>query len=145
MRVIEEGIVNSVSNDSADIVMSQGDSSACVNCGLCAKNKNARVITLDVAAFPGIAVGNRVRIEIDTPSTYLAMWLMFAQPLLLLIVGIFAGIQIGEAILGPSLKGLAGFGLPVILVAANYLIVAWLERRVFSLRRARAKVVEIIE
>lgn len=144
MRVVEEGTVRSVTGKMAEIVMAKGETSACASCGLCAKDKNARVVALDSTGFPGISAGNRVRIEIDAPSAYLAGWLLFAQPLALLIAGILAGLRLGEAVLGAELRGLAGVALAVILVALNYVMVSWLDRRFFSVRRARAKILEII-
>jgi len=144
MRVLEEGIVRSVNDGGAEVMMSMGDNSACASCGLCNKSKDVRVMTLDAGGLPELTAGNHVRIEIDLPSPYIAVWLMFAQPLALLVAGIFIGMQLGETLLGPGLKGLASVVCALLLVAANYLVVSWMDRRFFAVRRARAKIVEII-
>lgn len=135
MRAVEGGVV--------EIAMSMGDSSACANCGLCAKRQEARIVALSAAEQPHVSVGDKVSVAIDTPSPYLAAWLLFVQPLILLIAGIAAGVEIGGA-LGGAWSAICGFGLPVLLVAANYIVVAWLERRVLAIRRARGRVLEVL-
>jgi len=144
MRVLEEGVVRSVSKGGAEVVMSRGDSSACASCGLCNKSKDLRVMTLDCGAFPSLAAGNHVRIAIELPSPYIAAWLMFAQPLALLVAGILIGMKLGGALFGPNLKGIASIACALLLVALNYLVVSWLDRHFFSVRRARAKIVDVI-
>jgi positive regulator of sigma E activity len=101
-------------------------------------------MSLDASAYPGLAVGDHVRIEINRASPYLAVWLMLAQPLVLLVAGIFVGMKLGAAILGEGWKGLSGVACAILLVALNYAVVAWLDRRFFSVRRAHARIVDII-
>lgn len=142
MRVREKGVVRSVKEGSAVVQVLRGEESACASCGLCSRDGESSIVVVD--ARPSLAAGDGVIIEIDTPSPYAAAWLLFGQPLALLIAGILAGLRLGRAIFAQTpYTELTAVLAAVLLVSANYLAVRWLDRRVFSVRRARARIVEI--
>lgn len=90
---IEEGVARSVSNGKAVIEISNISSEECARCGVCVTAGDTTRL-LDVESIPGLEVGDRVTLKIDSPSPYKGISLLFFLPIMAFIVGCIVAAEV---------------------------------------------------
>jgi positive regulator of sigma E activity len=126
---IEEGIVKTIDNGRAVVEIKKASTEACARCGVCvAAGDTIRLI--EVEAVPGLSLGKKVTLQIDSPSAYKSMSLLLFLPVVAFITGCMIGVKVDFIL--PETPNLR-IGLFGLLSFAFSLIVASLyDRRIRS-------------
>ena len=143
--MLEEGTVRQVTDDGTTARVEVRASGACARCGNrgpCGASAGGGgvPVLLDAKNLAGARPGQRVRIEMNPENVWLATFLVFALPVILIIVGYGAG-----ALLGPDpVSPWRYFGAALGLVA--WILFMLSVGRAMTRRRAfRPTVVEMLE
>ncbi len=89
-----------------------GDCHKCSGCGAAKE-----IVTARARNAIGAGVGDRVVVSSNDRQLLLAMLVVYILPLILLLLGYFAGLWLGIA---PGLSALGGFALGVVLMLAYH-------------------------
>lgn len=82
----ETGVVKDIKANTAYIEIQNTSSDDCTKCGLCSRAGDTKRL-LRVNCIPGLAVGQKVTLEISGPSAYIGMLLLFVAPIAAFITG----------------------------------------------------------
>ena len=126
MRVVREsGTVVAVDDRIVRIRISPASEEACATCGGCSGAGATRL--LETAAVPGLAVGDRVRVESAPTGTAAASLLLLLVPLLGLLAGAIVGQATGDRLGLGAEGGAIVLGLATLAIA--YSVVALVDRK----------------
>ncbi|MEW6196550.1 MAG: SoxR reducing system RseC family protein [Bacteroidota bacterium] len=117
--LVEEGIVFASANGIAEVSIQQNDN--CEECSakiICKPQKDNLNIVRVIDPF-GVAIGDKVRIEIHGKSLLKASFNLYGLPLILLLVGIFSGSFIFSDI---NYKELFSFLFGLLLIAIYFVM-----------------------
>ena len=119
----EAGIVISQNGDFLDISLIKSE--ACAKCRACIAGMSRHEMRLSARNFCGAKIGDRVRIELDDGAFLVSSLIMYGFPLIMLVLGIFAGsllsrvfVYINPEILS-VLCGVFALGLSFLLIRKN--------------------------
>ena len=91
MKILRErGVVESVEEGKAEVLMDAGARSACAGCRACTVGLGD-VRRVKVDAPEGLEAGEKVVVEVAVPSVYVGILLLFALPIVGLLFGGFLG------------------------------------------------------
>lgn len=132
------GLVVEVKDDKAIVAIRRHEVCAkCGGCGVAVSGKGE--IHLEALNQANAAVGQTVRVVSDTAHVLKASFMVYMVPLLALLIGLYAGQQLGPAAGFPRLDIILG----AVFLLASYLLIRKYDRKVAS-RQAIAAVVEIL-
>ena len=92
-KLIEEGIVKESKDGIATIVISDSDNCKECTAKLYCKPGNSNERSLAVKDHLGVSTGDRVRVSIHGSQILRVSFLIYGIPLILLLVGLFLGVQ----------------------------------------------------
>ena len=136
----EAGIVIAQRGDSLDVSLVKSE--ACAKCRACIAGMSKQEMRLFARNLCGAKIGDRVRIELDDGAFLVSSLVMYGFPLIMLLLGFFAGLFLSRAFvyINPEilslLCGMFSLGLSFLLIRKN-------EKR-FHKTKYQPKAVEIV-
>ncbi|HHX75027.1 MAG TPA: SoxR reducing system RseC family protein [Firmicutes bacterium] len=132
------GLVVEVKDDKAIVAIRRHD--VCAKCGGCGVAVSGKGEThLEALNQANAAVGQTVRVVSDTAQVLKASFMVYIVPMLALLIGLYAGQQLGPSAGIPRLDIVLG----VVFLFVSYLLIRKYDRKVAS-QRATSAVVEIL-
>jgi len=135
--IVEEGMVVSVGQGTADVAVRQSESCGECSAKIICKPKSAEENIIKVEDPFGARAGDKVRIEINGNVLLRVSFYLYGIPLILLVAGIFSGMSLFSVY--PA-KELYSFVLGIGLVALYYLLSSFNRS---SEKRKPAKIVAV--
>lgn len=90
----EVGVVSSVNGGKAVIEINNVSQEECARCGVCVSAGDTTRL-LEVESVPGLEVGDKVTLKIDSPSLYKGISILFFLPIVSFITGCIVATKIG--------------------------------------------------
>lgn len=118
----EEGVIIKIADEAATVEMNAAAHSGCKSCGVCRAGADGKTMRLDVHATEGLAIGDRVTVEIPGPGPALSAAIALLVPLVCFMLGLAIG-----AWLLPERHGLT-VGIGFASMAASLFFVACYDR-----------------
>jgi positive regulator of sigma E activity len=82
----EQGVIKDIKGNTAIVEIQKKSPDECSTCGICAHAGDTTRI-MRVNCVPGLAVGQKVTLEVTGPSAYKGMLLLFVAPVAAFIIG----------------------------------------------------------
>ncbi len=95
MKIIEAGVVKTVTEGRATVILSGDQSALCRTCRACSQ-VSPGLREVQASAPQGVRAGDRVQVEVNIPSRYTSMFMLLILPLLGLLVGAVVGQALGR-------------------------------------------------
>jgi len=138
--VHEIGSVIEVSDDQVKILIKRHAS--CESCGACGLGGKPE-ITITVRNDLGAVRGDQVRLELQTGKMYQAAFLVYAIPLIMMLVGYYAGQSLARTFQWGNGES-SGIISGLIAVVLTYCVIHYWERKKQLGAEFQPKLVEII-
>lgn len=132
----EEGVVIEIADAVATVEMNATAHSGCKSCGVCRTGADGKTMHLEVHAIKGLAVGNKVILEIPGPGPALSAAIALLVPLVCFMIGLAIG-----AWLLPRRHGLT-VGIGFASMAASLFFVACYDRHLRRSPRHQPRIVQ---
>ncbi|MGR3310351.1 MAG: SoxR reducing system RseC family protein [Candidatus Brocadiales bacterium] len=82
----EQGIIKDITGNTVLVEIEKKTAAECSSCGICSHaGDTTRIMRVD--CIPGLAVGQKVTLEVTGPSAYQGMLLLFVAPIVAFITG----------------------------------------------------------
>jgi len=138
----EKGVVRSIENSQAAIVVEPTDKGSCGSCCACGLGASP---VLHLPATGDISEGDEVTLEVSTPSRIVSALLIFALPFAGLLLGYLAArgvLALLNVAPGPPANWITGVA-SIAGFFASFLVAGWYDRRWRAVHGEPIRIVEV--
>ena len=121
---------------------------ACKSCGKCGgaqKDNTSNEAVVEARDPLGVSPGTEVTLEADSKTVLLGAFLVYLLPVLALIIGLAAGIELAVALEVPGNPDLWGLLWGLVLMTAIFLLLRWRDNKIKKRGKFEIKITGILD